>query len=159
MTQVGMDMAQDGLRLLSGGRRWRGRCVDASPPAHPQPDPLVCHGRRVVLPGWACRAAAAPRLSPRPSTATTVWHSLPAAADDALSVAAATFPHDSVQAPVVWQVGPRSLWDEVEAAHAWWDGLGKPAVFDFGLSVTVGDDGTVHHTPWYQTPEHPVPAA
>ncbi|WTX01127.1 methyltransferase domain-containing protein (plasmid) [Streptomycetaceae bacterium NBC_01309] len=96
----------------------------------------------------------------RDTDATTVWlYSLATTADDALSVAAATFPHDADQAPAVWQAGPRSLWDEVEAAHAWWDGLGKPEVYDFGLTVTIADDGTVHQTPWHEDPDHPVPAA
>ncbi|WTW91874.1 hypothetical protein OG216_00050 [Streptomycetaceae bacterium NBC_01309] len=42
-----------------------------------------------------------------------------AAEGTGLSVAAATFHHDADQAPAVWQFGPRALWDDVEAAHAW----------------------------------------
>ncbi|MEU8139976.1 hypothetical protein [Streptodolium elevatio] len=60
---------------------------------------------------------------------------------------------------MVWQTGPRSLWDEVEAAHAWWVGLAKPAVYDFGLTVTVANDRTVHHAPWHENLDRPVPTA
>ncbi|MEU8138213.1 methyltransferase domain-containing protein [Streptodolium elevatio] len=98
----------------------------------------------------------------RDADATTVWlYGLPTAAGDAgLSVAAATFPRDTAAQPAaVWQAGPRNLWDEVEAAHAWWTDLGKPEVYDFGLTVIVADDGTVRHTPWHQDTDHPVPAA
>lgn len=88
---------------------------------------------------------------------TTVWlYSLPADAPGR-SVAAATFP--DVGDPVVCQAGPRNVWDEVEAANAWWVGLGKPEVHDFGLTVTIANDGTVHHTPWHGTPDRPVPTA
>lgn len=36
------------------------------------------------------------------------------------------------------QYGDRSLWDEVEAAHRWWDGLGRPTAERWGLTVTSG---------------------
>ncbi|EST26157.1 hypothetical protein M877_19660 [Streptomyces niveus NCIMB 11891] len=39
----------------------------------------------------------------------------------------------------VHQSGPRRLWDEVEAAVAWWVGRGRPGVERFGLAV--GPDG------------------
>ncbi|WP_432094982.1 methyltransferase domain-containing protein [Streptomyces sp. bgisy100] len=38
----------------------------------------------------------------------------------------------------VWQSGSRRLWDEVEAAHRWWTGRGKPEHTRFGLTVTAG---------------------
>ncbi|AEM82627.1 methyltransferase domain-containing protein [Streptomyces violaceusniger] len=36
----------------------------------------------------------------------------------------------------VQQHGPRRLWAEVEAAHAWWADAGRPARTQFGLTVT-----------------------
>ncbi|SEP85210.1 protein-L-isoaspartate(D-aspartate) O-methyltransferase [Streptomyces radiopugnans] len=36
----------------------------------------------------------------------------------------------------VWQSGPRRLWDEVEAAHRWWQERGRPGYERFGLTVT-----------------------
>ncbi|MGW8574737.1 methyltransferase domain-containing protein [Streptomyces niveus] len=38
----------------------------------------------------------------------------------------------------VHQSGPRRLWDEVEAAVAWWVGQGRPGVERFGLAVEPG---------------------
>ncbi|WP_329554157.1 methyltransferase domain-containing protein [Streptomyces sp. NBC_00696] len=35
----------------------------------------------------------------------------------------------------VYQSGPRRLWDEVESAYAWWEGVGSPGHERFGLSV------------------------
>lgn len=35
----------------------------------------------------------------------------------------------------VRQHGPRNLWREVEAAHAWWTGAGKPSFDRFGVTV------------------------
>ncbi|MEV8633086.1 methyltransferase domain-containing protein [Streptosporangium sp. NPDC051023] len=37
----------------------------------------------------------------------------------------------------VYQGGPRSLWDEVEAAHRWWVEQGRPGHEEFGLTVTA----------------------
>ncbi|OEJ39023.1 protein-L-isoaspartate(D-aspartate) O-methyltransferase [Streptomyces agglomeratus] len=37
----------------------------------------------------------------------------------------------------VWQLGPRRLWDEAEAAYRWWEGKGKPGHERFGLTVTA----------------------
>ncbi|MEV4252494.1 methyltransferase domain-containing protein [Spirillospora sp. NPDC049652] len=34
------------------------------------------------------------------------------------------------------QSGDRNLWEEVEAAYHWWDGLGRPAADRWGLTVT-----------------------
>ncbi len=39
---------------------------------------------------------------------------------------------------VVRQAGSRRLWDELDAAHAAWEELGKPARHRFGLTVTHG---------------------
>ncbi|MFG2905935.1 methyltransferase domain-containing protein [Kitasatospora sp. NPDC048286] len=39
--------------------------------------------------------------------------------------------------PIVWQYGPRRLWDEVEAAHRWWEEHGCPGPERFGLTVTA----------------------
>ncbi|MFD7505978.1 methyltransferase domain-containing protein [Streptomyces sp. NPDC059850] len=44
---------------------------------------------------------------------------------------------------VVHQWGPRALFGEASAASAWWEGVGRPRVHDFGL--TVSPDG---HTAW-----------
>lgn len=43
---------------------------------------------------------------------------------------------------VVYQHGPRRLWDAVEAAHGWWETQGCPALDRFGL--TAGPDGRHH---------------
>ncbi|MFJ1709457.1 hypothetical protein [Kitasatospora sp. NPDC088346] len=51
----------------------------------------------------------------------------------------------------VVQAGPRSLWDEVEAAWRWWDAQGRPGFTRFGLTV----DRTGQH-PWLDTPDHRV---
>ncbi|MEV8630778.1 methyltransferase domain-containing protein [Streptosporangium sp. NPDC051023] len=37
----------------------------------------------------------------------------------------------------VYQGGPRSLWDEVEAAYRWWSERGRPGREEFGLTVTA----------------------
>lgn len=39
----------------------------------------------------------------------------------------------------VWQSGPRTLWDEVSDALAWWRAAGEPGYERFGLTVTVYD--------------------
>lgn len=36
----------------------------------------------------------------------------------------------------VRQYGPRSLWDEIEAAYQWWKEMGRPKTGRFGLAVT-----------------------
>jgi protein-L-isoaspartate O-methyltransferase len=48
----------------------------------------------------------------------------------------------------VTQAGPRALWDEITAAHARWEHLGRPAVEQHGLTVTA--DGTT--TVWVGSP-------
>ncbi|MFF5637402.1 hypothetical protein [Streptomyces sp. NPDC012825] len=52
----------------------------------------------------------------------------------------------------VWQHGPRRLWDETEAAHAWWTSHDRPGPERFGLTVTATDE-----TPWLDSPAQPVP--
>ncbi|MFJ3206285.1 hypothetical protein [Streptomyces sp. NPDC086989] len=55
---------------------------------------------------------------------------------------------------VVYQHGPRRLWDVVEAAHGWWEMQGSPSLDRFGL--TVGPDG---ETPWLDDPGNLLPGA
>ncbi|WP_272923990.1 hypothetical protein [Streptomyces sp. SID3343] len=81
----------------------------------------------------------------------TLW--LTAAGADP-SVAAAGFARG--RRANVLQVGPRSLWTEVEDAYRWWDRAGRPDVFDFGLAVTV-TDGEVHQAPWHDNPQRELP--
>ncbi|MDN3259014.1 methyltransferase domain-containing protein [Streptomyces sp. CSDS2] len=52
----------------------------------------------------------------------------------------------------VYQSGPRSLWDEVEAAYRWWEKQGRPGFERFGLTVD-GDGERV----WLDSPDNPVP--
>lgn len=52
---------------------------------------------------------------------------------------------------VVEQYGPRRLWDEVEAAYAWWVDIGRPARERFGLTVTPD-----RQTVWLDTSAAPV---
>ncbi|MFH8405987.1 methyltransferase domain-containing protein [Streptomyces sp. NPDC018019] len=40
----------------------------------------------------------------------------------------------------VRQSGPRRLWDEVVAAHRWWEGRGRPGFDRFGLTVDGGEE-------------------
>ncbi|MQS14924.1 methyltransferase domain-containing protein [Streptomyces kaniharaensis] len=40
---------------------------------------------------------------------------------------------------IVWQHGPRRLWDEMEAAHRWWEQHDRPGPERFGLTVTRSD--------------------
>ncbi|ONK13554.1 methyltransferase domain-containing protein [Streptomyces sp. MP131-18] len=53
---------------------------------------------------------------------------------------------------LVYQYGPRRLWDEVAAAWRWWDRQGRPGVGRFGLTVT-----RERTTPWLDSPDRPVP--
>ncbi|MFJ6771503.1 methyltransferase domain-containing protein [Kitasatospora sp. NPDC091257] len=52
----------------------------------------------------------------------------------------------------VSQSGPRDLWDEVTAAHAWWQRQGEPGLDRFGLTVTVAGE----HRAWLDDPDHVV---
>ncbi|MFI6982030.1 methyltransferase domain-containing protein [Embleya sp. NPDC050154] len=71
------------------------------------------------------------------------------------SLAEAVFPEDGP--PVVHQAGPRNLWTEVEAAHAWWTAAGQPEADRFGLTVAVDRNGRVEQRPWYETPARELP--
>ncbi|MDL4775621.1 MULTISPECIES: methyltransferase domain-containing protein [Thermomonosporaceae] len=51
----------------------------------------------------------------------------------------------------VYQGGERRLWDEVEAAHRWWIGHGRPGQERFGL--TTGPEG---ETAWLDRPDRPL---
>ncbi|WP_424212169.1 methyltransferase domain-containing protein [Streptomyces sp. BI20] len=61
--------------------------------------------------------------------------------------------HEDDRPCTVWQYGPRRLWDEVEAVHAWWAERGRPGPERFGLTVHATGDT---HT-WLDTPTHPTP--
>ncbi|MGK5640175.1 hypothetical protein ACSNOK_17950 [Streptomyces sp. URMC 126] len=52
---------------------------------------------------------------------------------------------------LVWQGGPRRLWDEAEAAYRWWTARGEPGPDRFGLTVD-GAGGRV----WLDEPENVV---
>ncbi|GAA1279827.1 methyltransferase domain-containing protein [Streptomyces javensis] len=53
----------------------------------------------------------------------------------------------------VRQHGPRLLWDELEAAHAWWARAGRPARTRFGLTVTSAGQRV-----WLDRPDNIIPA-
>lgn len=53
----------------------------------------------------------------------------------------------------VRQHGVRALWDEVEAAHAWWVEHGRPTYTQFGLSVTATGQFM-----WLEHPGRVIPA-
>ncbi|SFL83084.1 methyltransferase domain-containing protein [Streptomyces pini] len=75
------------------------------------------------------------------------------ATTDAVSWAAVDWDGQTDDRFTVWEHGPRRLWQEVEAAHRWWEGEGRPGPEAFGM--TVAPDG--HHTPWLVAPDRPVP--
>ncbi|WP_251056756.1 hypothetical protein [Streptomyces sp. ISL-94] len=75
------------------------------------------------------------------------------ATTDATSWAAVDWDGRSSGRFTVWEHGPRRLWESVEAAYAWWRGMGRPGPERFGL--TVAPDG--NHVPWLDSPDHPVP--
>lgn len=52
----------------------------------------------------------------------------------------------------VYQGGPRRLWNEVEAAHRWWTGQGRPGHAEFGLTVGPGGERV-----WPRSPDNPLP--
>jgi protein-L-isoaspartate O-methyltransferase len=66
---------------------------------------------------------------------------------------AAAVLHDGRQTSTVYQSGPRRLWDDIEAAHRWWTGAGRPDVTQFGLTITPD-----HQTAWLEAPQQPLPA-
>lgn len=51
----------------------------------------------------------------------------------------------------VWQHGPRRLWDEVRAAHAWWCAQGRPKWPRFGLTI-----GAAGEYAWLDEPGRPL---
>jgi hypothetical protein len=55
---------------------------------------------------------------------------------DSAAIAQVTAEHLAAGTFVVRQHGPRRLWDEAEAAHAWWIARNRPASTRFGLTVT-----------------------
>ncbi|WP_049718655.1 hypothetical protein [Streptomyces caatingaensis] len=57
------------------------------------------------------------------------------ALDDDPSWACVLFREDETLTTLVWQGGPRRLWDEAEAAYVWWLGRGSPGPERFGLTV------------------------
>ncbi|MEV7011924.1 methyltransferase domain-containing protein [Streptosporangium sp. NPDC051022] len=71
------------------------------------------------------------------------------------SWAAAYFDEDDPAASRVYQGGPRSLWDEVEAAHRWWSEHGRPGHEEFGLTITADGRQQV----WLGEPSALVPQA
>ncbi|MFE3069642.1 methyltransferase domain-containing protein [Streptomyces sp. NPDC059247] len=75
------------------------------------------------------------------------------ATTDATSWAAVDFDGKNENRFTVWQHGPRRLWNEVEAAYAWWLLHDRPGPERFGLTLT-----TTGETPWLDSPEQPVPA-
>ncbi|MCF2525612.1 methyltransferase domain-containing protein [Yinghuangia soli] len=62
------------------------------------------------------------------------------------SVAYAGFSDD--HAPDIMQAGPRSLWDEVADARAWWAAHGRPEPERFGLTV-----GAEEQRAWLDSPD------
>jgi protein-L-isoaspartate O-methyltransferase len=54
------------------------------------------------------------------------------------SWAAVFFCADGCREFLVYQDGPRDLWDEVAAAVRWWTGRGRPDVTRFGMTVSAG---------------------
>jgi hypothetical protein len=47
---------------------------------------------------------------------------------------------------IAHQWGSRRLCDEVIDAATWWEAVGRPGIFDFGLTVT-GDGQSAHQLP------------
>ncbi|MEU6979140.1 MULTISPECIES: methyltransferase [unclassified Streptomyces] len=52
----------------------------------------------------------------------------------------------------VWQYGPRRLWNEVEAAYAWWFRQGRPGPGRYGLTTTPEGERV-----WLDHPDRPLP--
>ncbi|MEV7907695.1 methyltransferase domain-containing protein [Streptomyces anulatus] len=72
-----------------------------------------------------------------------------------LSWAVAFFNEDDPARSNVYQGGPRSLWDELEAAHRWWSERGRPGHEEFGLTVTADGRQEI----WLREPSTLVPRA
>lgn len=71
---------------------------------------------------------------------------------DSGSWAAVSVSADTAEKCPTRQYGPRRLWDEVEAAYAWWLDAGRPERTRFGLTITPHGQWT-----WLNTPAHRVP--
>ncbi|MFD3875534.1 methyltransferase domain-containing protein [Streptomyces sp. NPDC058623] len=71
---------------------------------------------------------------------------------DAQSWATADYEPGASSYEVV-QSGPRQLWDEIEAAHGWWQAHGSPGFERFGLTVGRGVQ-----IAWLDAPTNPVRA-
>ncbi|WP_329563019.1 hypothetical protein [Kitasatospora sp. NBC_01266] len=84
------------------------------------------------------------QVEPLDGVASRLW----VATTDATSWAAVDYDGSREQEFVVYQHGPRRLWDEVEAAYRWWAAQRKPGPGRFGLTVT--SDGT--HRAWLDAP-------
>ncbi|MDT0542195.1 MULTISPECIES: methyltransferase domain-containing protein [Streptomyces] len=96
----------------------------------------------VLVPG--CRSAA----GSGPDGAWTLW-----LADSASgSWASVDYEPDATDYEVR-QHGPRLLWNELEAAHAWWERSGRPARTRFGLTVTPTGQRV-----WLDCPDNVIPA-
>lgn len=52
---------------------------------------------------------------------------------------------------LVWQHGPRRLWDELERSYEWWLDSGKPGPARFGLTVTPAGQRI-----WLDSPDDPI---
>ncbi|MFF4173030.1 hypothetical protein [Streptomyces sp. NPDC001744] len=76
------------------------------------------------------------------------------ATTDATSWAAVDWDGKSDDRWTVWQHGPRCLWNEAEAAYAWWTHAGRPGPDRFGLTVTDAGE-----TRWLDHSGQPVPLA
>ncbi|GAA3062749.1 methyltransferase domain-containing protein [Streptomyces glomeratus] len=55
---------------------------------------------------------------------------------------------------IVWQAGPRALWDAVEAAHELWAAHGRPGRERFGVTSTAAGQRV-----WLDSPSRPLPTA
>ncbi|WP_069865971.1 methyltransferase domain-containing protein [Streptomyces malaysiensis] len=95
----------------------------------------------VLVPG--CRSA----VGPGPDGEWTLW-----LADSASgSWASVDYEPDATDYEV-WQRGPRLLWNELEAAHAWWTRAGRPTRTRFGLTVASAGQRV-----WLDRPDNVVP--
>ncbi|MFH8840343.1 hypothetical protein [Streptomyces sp. NPDC017868] len=65
---------------------------------------------------------------------------------------AANAPYGRLVATCSVRFGPRRLWSEAEAAHAWWLSHGRPGPERFGPAVTATGESA-----WLDDPGRPVP--
>ncbi|MFF2146006.1 methyltransferase domain-containing protein [Kitasatospora sp. NPDC058190] len=127
-------------------------------------DEHVPEESETVLPPWKItgdRWEARFALGLRLGDVWTAWEDEPgvdgvdarlwAATTDARSWAAVDYDGEQHERFTVWQHGPRRLWDEVEAAHRWWEEHDRPAPERFGLTVTENRQWA-----WLDRPDQPV---